>query len=141
MTTFAALLVLLLTLGRPPGLPVPPPRPPLEPMPALRLELKAEYEGEPLAGLVVRLHVLGPGGRRLPVDFWPSLRISGDVGVVVFEGLEVLRPYVLQISHDEGGLRLELPLREAFQDGASTAQLALGKYTFALELKEDVIYR
>jgi hypothetical protein len=129
------LTLLVLTFGQLLQPPVPPPRPPEEPVASLRLEVQARFADEPLSGLSVHLYRLGPGGRVLPPGLRLPLRISGDDGVVVFENLKVQRDYHIRLSHHGRGLRLELPLAEAFHPAASTGEIIVGRYEFTLTLE------
>ncbi|HEU4741502.1 MAG TPA: hypothetical protein VFS50_07905 [Meiothermus sp.] len=111
--------------------PVPPPHPPEEPLTpaAVTLEVRVWRQGQPAAGLRVLLWRQGPGGRLLPPDLEPALRLTNPEGQARWSRLEPGN-WGVQLRDPQSGLLLSVPLTEDFM----AAPLLVGPYRIQLGL-------
>lgn len=113
--------------------PVPPPRPPEEPLiPAtVRLEVQVWRHGQPAAGISLWVFRIGPGGRLLPAGLGPSLRITGPQGKASWSGIPEGN-WAVQLRDPQSGLLLSVPVTEDFM----AAPLVIGPYQIEIHLNQ-----
>ena len=113
--------------------PVPPPRPPDEPRPQSRvtLEVRVWRHDQPAAGISLLVFRIGPGGRLLPADPGPSLRITDAEGKASWSGIPE-GSWAVRLRDPQSGLLLSVPLTEAFM----AAPLVVGPYRVQLSLTQ-----
>lgn len=109
--------------------PVPPPKPPQEPVAVqtYRLEVNVLQGSQPVPGIRALLYKLGPAGRAVPVGTRGTARISGADGRMSWEGL-VETGLMLQLRDPRTGLSLTLPLTGEYL----ASPLTIGPYQIRL---------
>ena len=110
--------------------PVPPPEPPGEPATTYRLEVQVLRGGQPVQGVSALLYKLGPGGRPLPINIRPAVRVSGPDGRLSWAELSG-RGLMLQLRDPRTGFSLTVPLLAEYMAPASN----VGPYQIRLEMR------